>query len=117
MKKKIVSILLTVCMMLCLVPTSVFAEGKTAKGVATAQELTDALADSAVDIINLNQDIEISSTLIVTRPVTLDLYGYMLEMTGSGSVITIKDGGHLTLKDSDLTATYNFTPDADGLWK
>ena len=117
MKKKIVSILLTVCMMLCLVPTSVFAEGKTAKGVATAQELTDALADSAVDIINLNQDIEISSTLIVTRPVTLDLYGYMLEMTGSGSVITIKDGVHLTLKDSDLTATYNFTPDADGLWK
>ena len=117
MKKKIVSILLTVCMMLCLVPTSVFAEGKTAKGVATAQELTDALADSAVDIINLNQDIEISSTLIVTRPVTLDLYGYMLEMTGSGSVITVKDGGHLTLKDSDLTATYNFTPDADGLWK
>ena len=117
MKKKIVSILLTVCMMLCLVPTSVFAEGKTAKGVATAQELTDALADSAVDIINLNQDIEISSTLIVTRPVTLDIYGYMLEMTGSGSVITIKDGGHLTLEDSDLTATYKFTPDADDLWK
>lgn len=64
--------------MLCLVPASVFAEGETAQGVATAQELTDALADSAVDIINLNQDIEISSTLIVTRPVTLDLYGYML---------------------------------------
>ena len=117
MKKKIMSILLTVCMMLCLVPTSVFAEGETAQGVTSAQELTDALADSAVDIIKLKQDIEISSTLIVARPVTLDLYGYMLEMTGSGSVITVKDGGHLTLEDSDLTATYKFTPDADGLWK
>lgn len=47
----------------------------------------------------------------------LDIYGYMLEMTGSGSVIKVKSGGHLTLKDSDPTSTYKFTPDANGLWK
>ena len=85
--------------------------------VETKEELTAALADDTVDVIKLGSDIEIDATLIVDRAVTLDLVGYMLEMKGSGSVITIKDGGHLTLVDSDLTATYYFTPDADGLWK
>ena len=85
--------------------------------VETEQELVDALADSTVDIIKLGSDVAINATLNITRAVTLDIYGYMLEMKGNGSVITIKDGGHLTLVDSDLTPTYYFTPDANGLWK
>lgn len=109
--------MLTLCMVLCLVPISVFAEGETAKKVETEQELIDALADSTVDTITLKNDIAINTTLIVDRTVTLDIYGYMLEISGSGSVIRVVHGGHLTLKDSDLTSTYKFTPDADGLWK
>ncbi len=31
MKKRLLSILLTLCMILCIMPTSVFAEGETAK--------------------------------------------------------------------------------------
>ena len=85
--------------------------------VETKEELTAALADDTVDVIKLGSDIAIDATLIVDRAVTLDLVGYMLEMKGSGSVITVKNGGHLTLVDSDLTSTYYFTPDADGLWK
>ena len=117
MKKRIVSILLTLCMVLCLVPTGVFAEGETTKKVETEQELVNALADSTVDVITLKNDIAINTTLTVDREVTLDLYGYMLEMKGSGSVIAIQDGGHLTLEDSDPNALYMFNPDANGLWK
>ena len=45
------------------------------KEVATADELTDALADSSISIITLKDDVEISSTLTVNRTVTLDLNG------------------------------------------
>ena len=117
MKKRLLSILLALCMVICLVPTSVFAESETNKKVETEQELVDALSDSSTDIITLKNDIAISTTLTVDRAVTLNLVGYMLEMTGSGSVIKIADGGHLTLKDSDPTSAYKFTPDANGLWK
>ena len=117
MKRRIFSILLTLCIVLCLAPTSVFSEGETTQLVATEQELVDALADDTVDIIKMKNDIEISSTLNVIRPVIFDLVGYMLEIKGGGSVIAVKNGGHLTLNDSDLTSTYYFTPNADGLWE
>ena len=119
MKKRVLSILLTLCMVLCIVPTSVFAEGETLKEVKVndEEEILAALADDTVNIITLKSNIAVTSTLIVDRAVTLDIYGYMLEISGSGSVIAIQDGGHLTLKDSDLTSTYYFTPEDDGLWK
>ena len=116
MKKRLLSILLALCMVICLVPTSVFAESETNKKVEMEQELVDALSDSSTDIITLKNDIAISTTLTVDRAVTLDVYGYMLEITGSGSVINIKSGGHLTLKDSDPTVEHRFVSD-NGLWK
>ena len=116
MKKRILSILLTLCIMICLVPTSVFADGGKTEKVGTKDELINALADGTVDIIQLNHDIEVSSTLIVNRTVKLDLYGYMLEISGSGSVIKVKKDGRLTLIDSAPDAAHKFTPNADGLW-
>lgn len=44
MRKRILSILLTLCMLLCLVPTSVFAEGEAATGTAAIQFGTDAIS-------------------------------------------------------------------------
>lgn len=44
MKKRILSPLLTLCMLFCLVPTGVFAEGETATGSAAIQLGTDALS-------------------------------------------------------------------------
>ena len=112
MRKRILSILLTICMLFCLVPTTAFAEGETNRKVETEQELVDALADSSVDIITLKNDIAIGTTLTVLRKVTLDLNGYVLKMTGSGSVIILdnKSGitGDLTLIDSNPTAEHKF---------
>ena len=112
MRKRILSILLTLCMLLCLVPTTAFAEGETNRKVETEQELVDALADSSADIITLKNDIAIGTTLTVLRKVTLDLNGYVLKMTGSGSVIILdnKSGitGDLTLIDSNPTAEHKF---------
>ena len=120
MKKRICSILLALCMLFCLVPTAAFAEGETNRKVETEQELVDALADSSVDIITLKNDIAIGTTLTVLRKVTLDLNGYVLKMTGSGSVIILdnKSGitGDLTLIDSNPTAEHKFKVNGAEPW-
>ena len=200
MKKRIVSTLLALCMLLCLMPTAAFAEGSTetppvcscetactaesmntecpvcgAEGalpencakcarpaddaavqpegevsdpqpetasmglsgegetpaasgevtdVSTADELTKAVADSNVNTVKLAADISISSSLTVTRTVTLDLNGHVLQMTGNDSdpVIEVKKDsigvgiGNLTLTDSAPNTAHKFTPNADGLW-
>ena len=107
-------------MVLCLVPTTAFAEGETNRKVETEQELVDALADSSVDIITLKNDIAIGTTLTVLRKVTLDLNGYVLKMTGSGSVIILdnKSGitGDLTLIDSNPTAEHKFKVNGAEPW-
>ena len=120
MKKRILSILLALCMLFCLVPTTAFAEGETNRKVETEQELVDALADSSADIITLKNDIAIGTTLTVLRKVTLDLNGYVLKMTGSGSVIILdnKSGitGDLTLIDSNPTAEHKFKVNGAEPW-
>ena len=99
------------------------AAGETVKEVSTAEELTAAV-DSAVDIVRLAGNIIISSSLTVTRTVTLDLNGHVLQMTGNDSdpVIEVKKDsigvgiGNLTLTDSAPNTAHKFTPNADGLW-
>lgn len=120
MKKRLLSILLALCMLFCLVPTTAFAEGETNRKVETEQELVNALADSSADIITLKNDIAIGTTLTVLRKVTLDLNGYVLKMTGSGSVIILdnKSGitGDLTLIDSNPTAEHKFKVNGAEPW-
>lgn len=120
MKKRILSILLALCMLFCLVPTTAFAAGETNRKVETEQELVNALADSSADIITLKNDIAIGTTLTVLRKVTLDLNGYVLKMTGSGSVIILdnKSGitGDLTLIDSNPTAEHKFKVNGAEPW-
>ena len=99
-------------MLFCLVPTTAFAAGETNRKVETEQELVAALADGTADVIRLTKDIDISNSLTILRKVTLDLNGYVLKMTGSGSVIILdnKSGitGDLTLIDSNPTAEHKF---------
>lgn len=80
------------------------------KEVATAEELTGALADSSISGITLKRDIDIGSTLTVNRTVTLDLNGCVLKMTGGGSVIKVESDGNLTIADSNKTTQHNFNP-------
>ena len=113
MKKRILSILLTLCMVLCLVPTSVFAEDVYE---AADEHLRYALDDPAYSVCRLIMSIIISKPLEITREVKLDLNGYALALDGGGSVFVIKDGGHLTVIDSRPDAEYKFTPNSSGLW-
>lgn len=80
------------------------------KEVATAEELTAALADSSISGITLKGDIDIGSTLTVNRTVTLDLNGNVLKMTGRGSVIKVEADGDLTIQDRNTTTQHKFNP-------
>ena len=122
MKKRILSILLTLCMVICFVPTGVFAEDIAFKDVASAAELKNALADSSVPGIRLTKDIVTGEAFSVTRTVTLDLNGYMLKMTGNNSVIRVEKKnqkiGDLTLIDSRPTTEHRFkADDKNGRWQ
>mgnify|MGYP004550959641 FL=1 len=122
MKKRLISILLALCMVFCIVPTGVFAEGETFKNVSSAAELKNALADNAVPSIRLAKDIVTDEAFNVTRTVTLDLNGYMLKMTGNDSVIRVEKKnqkiGDLTLIDSRPTTEHRFkADDKNGRWQ
>ena len=122
MKKRILSILLTLCMVLCFVPTGVFAEDIAFKNVSSAAELKNALADSSVPGIRLTKDIVTGEAFSVTRTVTLDLNGYMLKMTGNDSVIRVEKKSHKigdqTLIDSRPTTEHRFkADDKNGRWQ
>ena len=122
MKKRICSILLTLCMLFCLVPTTAFAAGETFKNVANAAELKSALADDSVPGIRLTSNIVTGEAFSVTRTVTLDLNGYMLKMTGNDSVIRVEKKnqkiGDLTLIDSRPTTQHRFkADDKNGRWQ
>ena len=104
--------------------TALIGGSETATEVSTAEELTAAIADSSVKTVKLAADINISSSLTVTRTVTLDLNGHVLQMTGNDRdpVIEVKKNssgvgiGNLTLTDSASNTAHKFTPNADGLW-
>ena len=84
--------------------------------VTTAQELTAALENNANDTVKLTANITIDTTLTINRTVTLDLNGFLLQMTGSGSVIKVESGGNLTIADSNTSTPHKFTQGGDGLW-
>ena len=86
--------------------------------VSTADELTAAIADSSVNTVKLAGDISISSSLTVTRTVTLDLNGHVLKYVGEskGSVIVVKDGGQLTIEDSNTNKPSHKFKQNGNLW-
>ena len=78
--------------------------------VSTVDELTKAIANSAVSTVKLTGDISISNSLTVKRTVTLDLNGFVLKYQNDsqrGSVIVVEGSGNLTLTDSNATASTN----------
>ena len=113
MKRRFLALVLAGCLAAVL-STAAWAD-ETPTAVSTADELTAALGNAAVTSIQLTGNIDISSTLVVTKDVTLDLNGHVLKMTGKGSVIHVKSGT-LTLVDSNTSAEHKFTDD-NGLWK
>lgn len=87
--------------------------------VGNEPDLTAAIANSNVNTVKLTANIDISSSLTVNRTVTLDLNGHVLkyESVNKGSVIVVKDGGQLTIEDSNTSnLSHKFKPNDDGLW-
>lgn len=111
--KKLWALVLAGCLAVVL-STTAWAS-PTPTSVSTERELTTALGNTAVTSIQLKGNIDISNTLVVTKDVTLDLNGFVLKITGSGSVIKIESGA-LTLVDSHPAAIHKFVKEATGLW-
>lgn len=97
-------------------PITVVANASGTNKVSTEAELVSALADNSISEIQMTGDIDISSTLMVNRAVTLDLNGFVLQMTNNLSVIEIESSGELTIRDSSPSVSHRFTTDSDGLW-
>jgi len=66
--------------------------------VRTADELQSNI--TAGKSVKLMADINITSTLKISRSLTLDLNGYVLKMTGTGSVLKVSGRATLTITDS-----------------
>lgn len=113
MKRRFLALVLAGCLAAVLSTTAWASETPT--NVSTEMELTTALGDTAVTSIQLKGNIDISNTLVVTKDVTLDLNGFVLKITGSGSVIKIESGS-LTLVDSHPAAIHKFVKNTDDLW-
>lgn len=65
----------------------------------------------------LCNNVNLTQTLVIRGNVTLDLNGFVLKITGSGSVIKIESGS-LTLVDSNPSAEHKFTNDGnDKPWR
>ncbi|MGN1478257.1 MAG: InlB B-repeat-containing protein, partial [Acutalibacteraceae bacterium] len=103
MKKRILSIVLTICMVLSIVPVTVFAAN------TDATELENLMAKGGT--VKLTRDYTVDSTLDVTKDVTIDLNGYVIRMTDKGSLFHVELAAgtaasatlSLTLKDSNST--------------
>lgn len=63
----------------------------------------------------LCNNVNLTHPLVIRGDVTLDLNGFVLKITGSGSVIKI-ESGTLTLVDSHPAAIHKFVKEATGLW-
>ena len=98
--------------------TTLIGGNDTLKEVNSESELTNAIADSTVGTVKLAADINISTSLTVTRTVTLDLNGHVLKYVSAnkGSVIVVEGGGQLTIEDSNTSnLSHKFNPNGK-LW-
>lgn len=116
MKRRFLALVLAGCLAAVLSTTAWASETPTS--VSTEMELTTALGDTAVTSIQLKGNIDISNTLVVTKDVTLDLNGFVLQhenRDANDSVIKI-ESGTLTLVDSNPDAIHKFVKNTDDLW-
>ncbi len=115
MKKRILAILLTVCLVLSMATTAFAAEGVT---VTDEAELIAALNDGG-DII-LGGDITLAVSLSVSKDTTIDLNGNSIigadNSTGSFGLINIQPGVKLTIDDSKGDGKITLTATNDRGW-
>ena len=117
MKRKLLSVLLTLCLAFSLLPTAALADGEGTQTNDVAQigstgyaSLADAIA-AAKDgnTVKLLDNVDLTETLIIKdKTITLDLNGKTIsnstdiwnESTYSWSLISVRDNGNLTIDDT-----------------
>ena len=115
MKRKLLSVLLTLCLAFSLLPTAALADGEKVAQVgetkyATLQEAVNAANDNTVKLLeNVTEDINIPTGINVT----LDLNGHKITNV-SGHTITVEKGGKLNISDSVGTGVVDNTSHGKG---
>ena len=120
MKRKLLSVLLTLCLAFSLLPTAALADGEGTQTndvaqigetkYATLQEAVNAANDNTVKLLeNVTEDINISTGINVT----LDLNGHKITNV-SGHTITVEKGGKLNIIDSVGTGVVDNTSHGKG---
>ena len=107
MKRRLLPILMTL-VLVCALPiwaafvTSGDVTNPLVSTAAATEPTLQGMIDkaNAGDTITLNSNTEIAATLQITKNLTLDLNGYVLKMTGTGSVLYVHNGATLTITDS-----------------
>ena len=113
MKRRLLPILMTLVLVCALPIWAAFVTSGDVTNPLVCTAGATSSEESAVDKLKLaisrgvdaqlTEDIEITQTLYVERSMTLDLNGHVLKMTGTGSVLRVKEGPHpvtLTITDS-----------------
>lgn len=99
-KPKLLTVLLTLCMVLSPISVSVFAANLSVKN---GSELEAAFENADCTEIKLGENIETVWELDVDRTVTLDLNGYTLSCSSTDEdIIRVRSNGNLTVKDSGI---------------
>ena len=120
MKRKLLSILLTLCLAFSLLPTAALADGEGTQTndvaqigetkYAMLQEAVNAANDNTVKLLeNVTEDINIPTGINVT----LDLNGHKITNV-SGHTITVEKGGKLNISDSVGTGVVDNTSHGKG---
>ena len=101
-KTKLLTVLLTLCMVLSLVPmTAATAFAANTTTVTNETELTAALNNVDCTEIKLGSNIETTGKLYVERTMTLDLNGHTLSCSSENTgIIWVRKNGNLAIKDS-----------------
>ena len=125
MKRRLLPILMTL-VLVCALPiwAAFVTSGDVTNPLLTTADATELTLQGMIDkanagdTITLNSSTEIAATLQITKNLTLDLNGYTLRMTGTGSVLKVSGRATLTIQDSSTaksgTITGGNAEDGDG---
>ena len=110
-KTKLLAVIAVFAMVACALVASMADEGDTIESTETTEPTTitdaSALAPGVQTTgfnFKLGNDIDITSTLMVSKAGTIDLNGFTLKCTGADT-ITVANGGDLTIVDSSAQKT------------
>ena len=106
MKRKLLSVLLTLCLAFSLLPTTALADEGPDTNLPAADEN---------GVITLNNDVTVNTQLSISGTVTLDLNGYTVKVSGyTAKSAQVSVTGTLTLQDSSETGTGKICSDYTG---